>query len=209
MTWCHHYHITLKARHIPGCLNVMADLLSRSNQVQSTEWSLHPQVFKQICQRWFTPHVDLFPTHLNHKLPLYVSPIPDPKAWDIDALNINWTGLTAYAYPLTALLHRVIQKIRQCHCLIIVIAPGWPGFQSVSPVTIPALTTIVDRQFKEDRTLCPVRALRYYLDRTKDLRGSRSLLFISFKKGHTSDIRPATLFLVETNHSTSLGLGPS
>ena len=67
------------------------------------------------------------------------------------------------------------------------------GSQSVSPVTIPALTTIVDRQFKEDRTLCPVRALRYYLDRTKDLRGSRSLLFISFKKGHTSDIRLATL----------------
>ena len=48
MTWCHHYHITLKARHIPRCLNVMADLLSWSNQVQSTEWSLHPQVFKQI-----------------------------------------------------------------------------------------------------------------------------------------------------------------
>ena len=67
------------------------------------------------------------------------------------------------------------------------------GSESVSLVTIPALTTIVDRQFKEDRTLCPVRALRYYLDRTKDLRGSRSLLFISFKKGHTSDIRPATL----------------
>ena len=63
----------------------------------------------------------------------------------------------------------------------------------MSPVTIPALTTIVDRQFKEDRTLCPVQALRYYLDRTKDLRGSRSLLFISFKKGHASDIRPATL----------------
>ena len=61
MTWCHHYHITLKARHIPGCLNVMADLLSRSNQVQSTEWSLHPQVFKQICQKWFTPHVDYLP----------------------------------------------------------------------------------------------------------------------------------------------------
>ena len=67
------------------------------------------------------------------------------------------------------------------------------GSQSVSPVTIPALTTIVDRQFKEDRTLCPMPALRYYLDRTKDLRGSRSLLFISFKKGHTSHIRPATL----------------
>ena len=65
--------------------------------------------------------------------------------------------------------------------------------RDVSPVIIPALTTIVDKQFREDRFLCPVRALRYYLDRTRDLRGSRSLLFISFKKGHTSDIRPATL----------------
>ena len=59
----------------------------------------------------------------------------------------------------------------------------------MSPVTIPALTTIVDRQFKEDRTLCPVRALRYYLDRKRLSIPS----FISFKKGHTSDIRPATL----------------
>ena len=41
------------------------------------------------------------------------------------------------------------------------------GSQSVSPVTIPALTTIVDRQFKEDKTLCPLWALMYYLDRTK------------------------------------------
>ena len=85
------------ARYIPGCLYVMVDLLSRSNQVQSTEWSLLPRVFKQICQKWFTPHIDLFAT--NHKLPLYVSPVPDPNAWDTDALNISWMGLTAYAYP--------------------------------------------------------------------------------------------------------------
>ena len=127
MTWCHRYQITLKARHIPGCLNVMADLLSRSNHVQSTEWSLHSHVFKQICLKWFTPHVDLCATRLNHKVPLYVSPVPDQNAWDIDALNINWSGLTAYAYPPTALLHRVIQKVRQSNCLIIVIAPDWPG----------------------------------------------------------------------------------
>ena len=62
-----------------------------------------------------------------------------------------------------------------------------------SPVSTSALTTIVDRLFTDVRTLCPVRAMRYYLDQTKDLRGSCSLLFISFRKGHTSDIRPATL----------------
>ena len=139
MTWCYHYQITLKARHIPGCLNVMASLLSRSNQVQSTEWSLHLQVFHQICQKWFTPHVDLFATHLNHKLPLYVSPVPDPNAWDIDALNINWTGLT------------------QCHCLIIVIAPGWPGMpwfwdlvqlSTEIPLQLPVSTTLLKQSHK-------------------------------------------------------------
>ena len=31
----------------------------------------------------------LFATHLNHKVPLYVSPAPDQNTWDIDALNIN------------------------------------------------------------------------------------------------------------------------
>ena len=151
ITWCHRYQITLKARHILGCLNVMADLLSRLNQVQSTEWSLHPQVFKQICLKWFTPHVDLFATRLNHKVPLYVFPVPDQNAWDIDALNINWSGLTAYAYPPTALLHRVIQKARQSNCLIIAIAPGWPGmprfwdlvqFSTEIPLQLPVSRTV-------------------------------------------------------------------
>ena len=32
MTRCHHYQITLKVRRIPGCLSVMADFLSYSNQ---------------------------------------------------------------------------------------------------------------------------------------------------------------------------------
>ena len=57
------------------------------------------------------------------------------------------------------------------------------GTQSVSPVIIPALTTIVDKQFKEDGSLCPVCALRYYFNRTKTLGGDLSHLFISFKKG--------------------------
>ena len=83
---------------------------------------------------------------------LYVSPVPDPNAWDIDALNINWTGLTAYAYPPTAILHRVVQKIRQCHCLIIVIAPGWPGIpwfwdlvqlSTEIPLQLPVSTTLL------------------------------------------------------------------
>ena len=176
---------------IPGCLNVMADLLSRSNQVQSTEWSLHPQVFKQICQKWFTPHVDLFATHLNHKLPLYVSAIPDPKASDIDALNINWTGLTAYAYPPTALLHRLIQKIRQCHCLIIVIAPGWSGMpwfwdlvqlSTGIPLQLPVSTTLL-KQFHNNPQQLNLHAWCLGADNSKNKaslwRWQRELLSLS------------------------------
>ena len=85
--------IQIRARHVPGSLNVIADSLSRRDKVTQTEWSLHQQIFNQICKIWHTPMVDLFATHLNYKLPIYVSPVPDKKAWKIDALNICWEGL--------------------------------------------------------------------------------------------------------------------
>ena len=40
------------------------------------------------------------------------------------------------------------------------------GPDSVAPVVIPALAPTLDKSLKSDRSLCPVRALRYYLDRT-------------------------------------------
>ena len=67
------------------------------------------------------------------------------------------------------------------------------GPESVAPVVIPALAPTLDRSLKSDRSLCPVRALRYYLDRTSDLRQNKELVFISFKKGFDKDISPATI----------------
>ena len=59
------------------------------------------------------------------------------------------------------------------------------GPDSVASVVIPALAPSLDRSLKGDRSLCPVRALRYYLDRTSDLRQNKELVFVSFKKGST------------------------
>ena len=67
------------------------------------------------------------------------------------------------------------------------------GPDSVAPVVIPALAPPLDRSLKGDRSLCPVRALRYYLDRTADLRQNKELVFVSFKKGFDKDISPATI----------------
>ena len=67
------------------------------------------------------------------------------------------------------------------------------GPESVAPVVIPALAPTLDKSLKSDRSLCPVRALRYYLDRTSDLRQNKELVFVSFKKGIDKDISPATI----------------
>ena len=67
------------------------------------------------------------------------------------------------------------------------------GPDSVAPVVIPALAPTLDKSLKGDRSLCPVRALRYYLDRTSDLRQNKELVFVSFKKGFNKDISPATI----------------
>ena len=47
--------------------------------------------------------------HIN-VLVLKAVSCPRAKAWDIDALNINWTGLTAYAYPPMAFLQSQSQS---------------------------------------------------------------------------------------------------
>ena len=67
------------------------------------------------------------------------------------------------------------------------------GPECVAPVVIPALAPTLDKSLKEDRSLCPVRALRYYLDKTQDLRQGKELVFVSFKKGFIKDISPATI----------------
>ena len=77
-----------------------------------------------------------------------------------------------------------------------------PGFlaKTQSPsasarrVEIPALTNIVDRDLP-DRTLCPVRALRFYVDKTQDpsFRRGRERLFVSYLEGRDTEIRPATI----------------
>ena len=59
LSWCHPRGITLKARHIPGQLNVITDKLSRHNQLIQTEWSLSQHMFNLLCLRWAQPQVDL------------------------------------------------------------------------------------------------------------------------------------------------------
>ena len=109
-------------------MNVIADKLSRLGQTIQTEWSLHPEVFQAVCSRWHQPQVDLFATRFNNKLPQFVSPVPDPQAWAVDALSLSWEDLDPYAFPPAATLGKVVEKLQDYPCnRIILIAPGWPN----------------------------------------------------------------------------------
>ena len=87
LRWTEAHNVLLEARYLPGQSNVLADLLSRRNQILAAEWSLLPQVAKKIIRTWGTPTIDLFAIHLNAKLPLYCSLIPDPQAVFEDAFR--------------------------------------------------------------------------------------------------------------------------
>ena len=85
--WLESQGIIVRARHIPGCLNVIADHLSHPNQPIPTEWSLHPEIVSRIFRVWGTPEVDMFATLSNSCLPRFMSPVPEPRALAVDALS--------------------------------------------------------------------------------------------------------------------------
>jgi hypothetical protein len=77
-----------------------------------------------------------------------------------------------------------------------------PGFMAKNqalntsrrPVIIPSLSRTVCRDIP-DRKLCPVRALKHYVEKTKSpaIRRGREHLFISYAEGNPREIAPATI----------------
>ncbi|KAL8610742.1 hypothetical protein ACOMHN_016725 [Nucella lapillus] len=66
--------------------------------------------------------------------------------------------------------------------------PGSPSHA----IIIRPLSTIVDKR-EPDITLCPVRAVKYYWDRTRSLRTTQQRFFISLRAGRSKDISAATI----------------
>ena len=118
--------LVLVPQFIQGKNNVLADSLSRPNQVQGSEWTLKWEVFRELNNKW-PVMIDLFATSLNHRCSHYFSPFHDPPAIGTDTLLQNWDGYQVYAFPPWSMIPLVLKKLRlSSGVLMTLVAPFWP-----------------------------------------------------------------------------------
>ena len=124
--WAILKNIWLISSYIPGKLNTEADQLSRVLN-ETTEWSLNDEHFDRVLRRYPTLEIDLFASHLNNKLPRYVSWLPDENSSHCDAFCLDWSKFYSYAFPPFCLIGKVLRKVELDGCLMVLIVPEWPS----------------------------------------------------------------------------------
>ena len=123
LRWAEQLNIILMPQFVPGRNNVVADALSRPNQVLGSEWMLHQEVFNWLRERWPVT-IDLFASSLSHRCSVYFAPVSDPMAAGTDAMLRSWDLLQAYAFPPFAMISQVLATVRASQNLeLTLIAP--------------------------------------------------------------------------------------
>jgi integrase len=147
------------------------------------EWDL-TFVLQQLTEPPFEPMSLASLEHITLKTVFLLAFASGRRRGEIHALqdkglthSRDWTEVTIHTSPDFVAKTHIPRK----------------GTTSMVPLTIPALKRILGPNMQEDRLLCPVRALRYYLDKTQPIRGTRTRLFIAYKKGHKGDIAVTTI----------------
>ena len=123
-TWTMERNIFLRAEHLPGLRNIIADEESRSVR-DRCDWMIHPRVFAHLQQAMGPLEVDMFASRLTHQLPRFFSWRPDPLAEATDAFAQSWREFRGYANPPWCLLLTTLSKIREQEAQVLLIAPVW------------------------------------------------------------------------------------
>ena len=126
LRWAEDLSVVISPQFIMGKRNVLADALSRPNQILGSEWTLKQEVFRDLCRRW-PVLIGLFATSQNHRCSFYFSPYHIHNAMGTVALLRIWNGWQAYAFPPWSLILAGFQKLRSSSgVLLTIVAPYWP-----------------------------------------------------------------------------------
>ena len=124
--WCLARKITLRAEHIPGRLNVVADAESGAKP-DAADWKLDSRVFKVLNHSFGPFTIDLFANRNNTQLERFYSYLPDPLVEQFDALVQPWREENAYAFPPFNLISKCLRKISLEGAALLIICPVWPA----------------------------------------------------------------------------------
>lgn len=114
------------ASYIPSAQNIEADAESRVIS-EETEWVLNEVYFDIILSSFGPFDIDLFASSINKKCPRFVSWLPDPLAFAIDAFSLNWSNFFFYAFPPFVLILRTLRKIITDKTEGVLVVPWWPA----------------------------------------------------------------------------------
>jgi hypothetical protein len=116
----------LKTTFVPSLFNP-ADAPSRQ-MTQQLEWSISQDFFRSLDQQWGPHHMDLFASHLNNKVPRYVSWKSHPTAYKTDALQHRWLSWgRLWICPPWNLIPRVLHQIQEEQLQATLVTPNWEG----------------------------------------------------------------------------------
>jgi hypothetical protein len=120
------HQIHLKASHIPGVENIIADSLSRLER--SGDYEIKQEVFNSaVKQLGVKVEIDLFATKENRKVDQYVTVEKDGGANDRDAFSMGWENFFPLIHPPVPLILRSVRKVIQDRVRGVMIVPKWTG----------------------------------------------------------------------------------
>ena len=112
--------------------------------------------------------LDLFAFRLCQQIPQYISSQPDPHAWMVDAFQIDWIHLKAYAFPPFVLVGRMLAKAMRVKCTLIIITLVWPSqtwytklftMSTQDPIFIPPFPNLLTYSNQNEQPLCQDQTL--------------------------------------------------
>ena len=119
---------------------------------------IQSSISNQICNLFGKPDIDLFASCINAQLSRYFSWRPDPNAVAIDAFNMQWENIQAYAFPPFSLIPCLLQKIRRHKARLLLIAPIWPTqawfsvvlrMTTMTPIILPKVCLTLPQKPRE------------------------------------------------------------